>query len=932
MTDTMTGIMRDALTVVLLGAALLGDAVALGRAAAADVQPDPAVVAAEARRVEVIRQATATAVSIFAGDAGGGSGVLVSPDGYALTNFHVVQPAGPAVRCGLADGRLYDAVLVGLDPTGDVALVKLLGRDDFPHAELADSDEVAVGDPCFAIGNPFLLATDLQPSVSVGIVSGVHRYQFPAGTILEYTDCLQVDAAINPGNSGGGLFDAAGRLIGVNGRASFEKRGRVNVGAGYAISSNQLRNFLGQLRGGRLVDHATLGATVASSADGRVVVSDILESSDAWRRGLRYDDEIIALAGRPVRTVNAFKNVLGTLPAGWQVPLSYRRAGRRRDILVRLAGVHTPAALAALVTGGPQPHAPAAAPPPELPAVIRSLYDPRPGLTNAHFNRVERDRVARALAASPAARQKTDAWTFAGTLPDGAPFRLVVSSTSATIDLPTGTSRLDATGDLEQADEPPGSGGLLAAVVLWRRLVLEGPARLGNTIYWGTVPSWSTVPSWNTVPRRPEALANPGLPPLVDVLETSVAGVTARFAVDERGHVVGIDLWLAADTDPCELRLATPPAGSTTGLPDVLEVRRGTEPVAVLRCTGAAAVIPGASAGENAEHPAARTTAGGLSDPASLQATIVDAARRVVKIYGAGGLRGLESYQSGILVAPEGVIVTMASSVLDSDGIDVVLDDGSRHAATLVGIDPRRELAVLTIEAEALPAFPLAAAADAPAAAVGTRVLALSNMFGVAVGDERVTAQQGVVAAVVPLEARRGAAEAAYTGTVYVFDCTTNNPGAPGGAVVDAAGRLVGMLGKELRATASGAWLNYALPVAEIAAGRRDIVSGAVAEPAGGAAAPFPARRLGVVLVPDLLDRTPPFVDAVVPGSAAARAGVRGDDLVVAVGGASVTSRAAVERALGRLAAGDPVQLSIIRDGTLLEVDLGPRPRDEAAP
>lgn len=166
-------------------------------------------------------------------------------------------------------------------------LVKLLGRDDFPAAELADSDDVEVGDFCFAAGNPFLLATDFQPSISAGIVSGTRRYQFPAGTILEYADCLQVDAAINPGNSGGGLFDAQGRLIGVNGRASFEKRGRVNVGVGYAISANQLRNFLGLLKGGRLVDHATLGATVATSADGRVVVSDILESSDAWKRGLR---------------------------------------------------------------------------------------------------------------------------------------------------------------------------------------------------------------------------------------------------------------------------------------------------------------------------------------------------------------------------------------------------------------------------------------------------------------------------------------------------------------------------------------------------------------------------------------------------------------------------------------------------------------------
>lgn len=140
---------------------------------------DPAVLAAEARRVETIRRASAAAVAIFAGAEGGGAGVLVSPDGYALTNFHVVQPAGVALTCGLADGRLYDAVLVGLDPTGDVALVKLLGREDFPFATLADSDAVAVGDWCFAAGNPFLLATDLIPSISAGIVSGTHRYQFP---------------------------------------------------------------------------------------------------------------------------------------------------------------------------------------------------------------------------------------------------------------------------------------------------------------------------------------------------------------------------------------------------------------------------------------------------------------------------------------------------------------------------------------------------------------------------------------------------------------------------------------------------------------------------------------------------------------------------------------------------------------------------------
>ena len=134
--------------------------------------------------------------------------------------------------------------------------------NDFPHATLADSDTVHVGDEAYAVGNPFLLATDLQPTVTFGMVSGVHRYQYPAGTFLEYTDCLQVDASINPGNSGGPLFNADGEVIGINGRISVEKRGRVNVGAGYAISSNQVRYFLSHLRSGRIVNHATLGATV----------------------------------------------------------------------------------------------------------------------------------------------------------------------------------------------------------------------------------------------------------------------------------------------------------------------------------------------------------------------------------------------------------------------------------------------------------------------------------------------------------------------------------------------------------------------------------------------------------------------------------------------------------------------------------------------
>ena len=315
-------------------------------------------------------------------------------------------------------------------------------------------------------------------------------------------------------------------------------------------------------------------------------------------------------------------------------------------------------------------------------------------------------------------------------------------------------------------------------------------------------------------------------------------------------------------------------------------------------------------------------------EPTTPQQVAAAAARKVVKIYGAGGVQGLEGYQSGIIISPDGRIATALSTVLDSDGLDCVLDDGRRFEARLVGVDPRRELAVLAIEAVDLPAF----TPREERVTAGTRVLAISNLFGVAVGDERASVQRGVVAAVVPLEARRGAADAPYTGAVYVLDCTTNNPGSPGGAVVDSQGRLLGILGKELRATASGIWLNYALPADELALGCAEILAGTAGSPPATSATPLDLRSLGLVLVPDLLARTPPFVESVVPGSAAAQAGLRPDDLVIAVGSRAVASCDAVQRAVGGVPEGDAVRLSLIRAGVIVECDLGPRPAEVKRP
>ncbi len=439
-------------------------------ASIAVAQPDASVVNAESRRIAVIDKVKDSVLAVFAPNGqGGGSGVVITPDGYAISNFHVVLPCGKSMQCGMADGKIYDAVLVGVDPTGDVALMKLFGRDEFPCAQLGDSDRIRAGDWVFAMGNPFLLATDLQPTVTYGIVSGVHRYQFPAGTLLEYTDCLQIDASINPGNSGGPLFDADGKLIGINGRASFEKRGRVNVGAAYAISINQIKNFLGTLYSGRIVDHATLGARVASDEEGRVVVSDILDNSDAYRRGLRYDDEIVGFGGRPISTPNGFKNVLGIYPKGWRVPLSYRHEGKRYDILVRLAGVHGQEELLEAISGRPsempmplpkpseepkpgEQKAPKSKPPkgelprprarhvpapPEhaVPEVVKAHFEAKRGYANYYFNMLHQQRVWKAWIAAAGLTTK-GAWTILGRSQGGDEVRFQLDDAGASLKSP----------------------------------------------------------------------------------------------------------------------------------------------------------------------------------------------------------------------------------------------------------------------------------------------------------------------------------------------------------------------------------------------------------------------------------------------------------------------------------------------------------------
>ena len=316
--------------------------------------------------------------------------------------------------------------------------------------------------------------------------------------------------------------------------------------------------------------------------------------------------------------------------------------------------------------------------------------------------------------------------------------------------------------------------------------------------------------------------------------------------------------------------------------------------------------------------PAAEPTAS-----ASLADTIRQTQPKIVKIYGAGGFQQMEAYQTGMLISADGHILTVWSYVLDTDYLSVTLSDGRRFEAKLLGADPRLEVAVLKIEAADLPHFDLS---QSPEAEVGQRVLAFSNLFGIATGNEPASVQHGVIAIKTQLQARRGIFETLYDGPVYILDAVTNNPGAAGGALVARDGKLLAMLGKELQNSLNNTWLNYALPVDQIRSSVEQIRAGKFVardqQPDKKPEKPVTLAALGLVLVPNVVERTPPFIDRVVSGSPAAEAGLHVDDLVLLVGDRLVPSCRSFREELSLIDYEDPVKITVLRGQELLEVKL----------
>ncbi len=327
--------------------------------------------------------------------------------------------------------------------------------------------------------------------------------------------------------------------------------------------------------------------------------------------------------------------------------------------------------------------------------------------------------------------------------------------------------------------------------------------------------------------------------------------------------------------------------------------------------------------------------------PAPAQAPFHEVSRQVnqklVKVFGSGGFRGLVAYGTGIVVSPDGYALTVASHILDTPELRVHLYDGRRCPAKVVVIEPELDAALIKIEkVEDLPYFDVPAAAKNPSAQPGDWVLAFSNQFEIATRDEPLSVQRGVVAARTRLPLGRGVFEAPYRGEVYVLDAITNNPGAGGGALTTKTGELLGVIGKELRNNLTDTWLNYAVPVnAKVEVRQADqVVTVTLADfvTKGMKGEYKPALRErnregtgafhGIVFVPNVVDRTPAYVDAVLPDSPAAKAGLKPDDLVVYLDGEPVVSIAAFNEIINKTPPGTAVKLEVRRGEKLVPLEL----------
>ena len=265
-----------------------------------------------------------------------GSGFIISPDGYVLTNNHVVGDSDRVI-VKLLDGREFTADIVGTDPPTDVAVIKIKA-ENLPVLSLGDSDMIEVGEWVLALGNPF----GLSHTLTAGIVSAKGRSSVG---ITDYEDYIQTDAAINPGNSGGPLIDLQGKVVGIN-TAIYSRSGGY-MGIGFAIPVNMARNIYTQLIEHGNVTRGYLGVTIQDLTaelaksfglkDTKgVLVSQVMPDTPAEKAGMKQGDVIASINGKPVETAAALRNEVAMKAPGTAVKVGVIRDGKEKTLSVKV--------------------------------------------------------------------------------------------------------------------------------------------------------------------------------------------------------------------------------------------------------------------------------------------------------------------------------------------------------------------------------------------------------------------------------------------------------------------------------------------------------------------------------------------------------------------------------------------------------------------
>jgi len=266
---------------------------------------------------------------------GEGSGVIVSADGYIVTNNHVVDGA-TELTVSMADKREMKARVIGTDAKTDIALIKVDAKD-LPHVVLGDSSKVEVGDIALAMGNPF----GLGQTVTMGIISATGRGGLG---IEDYEDFIQTDASINPGNSGGALVNTRGELIGIN--TAILSRSGGNQGVGFAVPVDLVRHVMTQLKENGTVTRARLGvyfqeltpklaSALGVKASNGAVVTEIVPDGPASKSGLQKDDVIVALNGKSIDG-RSLRNAVGSMTPGSSIDLKVLRGTSERNYSITL--------------------------------------------------------------------------------------------------------------------------------------------------------------------------------------------------------------------------------------------------------------------------------------------------------------------------------------------------------------------------------------------------------------------------------------------------------------------------------------------------------------------------------------------------------------------------------------------------------------------